>query len=169
MCGVKSKRWVWLFSVLLFSLWLSSSAAADHVLTDEQYNRLMMDLTGAQSSVQELRTKTSEQLSTIRLQAQTIAQQQQTIESSGTKIASSTAKIERSVALLTEQTAIFPMVSKSFDQAVAQINNEKNVYRTLAFTFAGGLIGNVIGGAVGALEGMGAGAAAGGILWLFRL
>lgn len=153
MCGNISRRYYGLLLVVLLLLWPIFSAEADHVLTDEQYNKLEQDLTELGQITQRQQTVIDRQQKTLDSQQQTIARQQQTISNSQ--------------ASLDAQAALLPTVSKSFEEVVKQARIETNIWRTLAFTFFGGLGGYVLDGGRGALIGSAAGIGTGGVIWLF--
>jgi len=159
MCGRKSRRFsrssvVFCFS-LAFLLLSSSISFADHVLTDQQYNKLISNLTELQQITQQQQTVIDRQQKTLDSQQQTISRQQQTISNSQT--------------LLDEQATLLPQVSKSFDQAVQQAKSNGEMWRFVGITALGMVIGYSVNGPSAALIG-GAGAAAiGGTLWIFHL
>ena len=148
MRGNTSKLFCGSLVVLAFLLWPTLSVAADHVLTDQQYQQLIANLTSL---------------------AQINTQQQDLLQKQGTTLQAQQQTISNLQASLTEQIALLPQVSKSFDQAVQQARTDTDVWRTVALVAGGGLIGYAVDGPRGALIGGGAGAATGGVLWLFRL
>ena len=145
MCGPKSKRFFGLLVAFSFLFWPISSAVADHILTEAQYQKLISNLTS-------LEQINKQQQDLLQKQGTTLQAQQQTISSLQ--------------ASLTEQISLLPQVSKSFDQAIKQERSNGQIWRFVGVVTLGTAVGYQVDKGTGALVGGLGCAVIDGFLWL---
>lgn len=125
MRGPKSKLWFSLSVALCFCLWPISSATADHVLTDQQYQQLT-------SNLDQLAQIVSQQKATLSEQAQTISRLQTTIGSQADTLSRQQATIQSSLTSLTELSNSLPTLKTSFNRALGQLQGEITIWKIAA-------------------------------------
>lgn len=148
-----------LSAVFCFSLWPISSAVADHVLTDQQYQQFTSNLTQLAQITQQQQDKLKQQEATLQSQAQTLSKQQATIAQLSQTISSLQDSLQ-------QQASLLPKVKQSFDQALRQERTNSQIWRFVGVTMAGGAAGYALDKGTGALIGAGGCAVIDGFLWL---